>query len=103
MELVRPTHGLYFMGARIFNIGNTIIIGSINIEVDITSFTGNPANVQYVEFFIDGVSKMTDSIAPYGWIINEQLFGSHEIKVTAHTTEDVSITKTIDALFFILF
>jgi len=101
MTLARPTNGLYLMGIRIFNLGSTVIIGSINIEVDISSFTGGPANVQYVEFFIDGVSKMTDTSAPYGWTLNEQTFGTHEIKVVAHTSEGVSITKTIDAMVFI--
>jgi hypothetical protein len=101
MELARPTNGLYLFGNRIFGISNTIIIGGINIEVDITSFTGGPANVQYVEFFVDGVSKMTDTSAPYGWTLNEQMFGTHEIKVTAHTVEGASITRTISAMVFI--
>ena len=101
MDLAKPTKGLYLMGNRIFNIGKTIIIGSINIEVDISSFTTGPSDVQYVEFFIDGVSKMTDSSAPYSWTLSEQTFGTHEIKVTAHNSEGSSITKTIDAMIFI--
>ena len=72
-----------------------------NIEVDISSFTGSSSDVQYVEFFIDGVSKMTDSTAPYGWTLSEQLFGTHEIKVTAYSGDGPSITKTIDAMIFI--
>ena len=103
MTLARPTNGLYLFGNRIFSMGSTVIIGSINIEVDISSFTGGPANVQYVEFFVDDVSKMTDTSAPYGWTLNEQTFGTHEIKVVAHTSEDVSITRTINAMVFILF
>jgi len=101
MELAKPTNGLYIMGNRIFNIGSTIILGGIDIEVDISSFTSVPSDVQYVEFFIDGVSKMTDSSAPFGWTLNEQMFGTHEIKVTAHSGEGPSITKTIDAMIFI--
>jgi len=102
MELAKPTNGLYLMGNRIFKIGSTIILGSINIEVEISSFTSDPSDVQYVEFFIDGTSKMTDSTAPYGWILSEQMFGTHEIKVTAHSGDGSSITKTIDAMIFIL-
>jgi hypothetical protein len=101
MELARPTNGLYIMGNKIFNIGSTVIIGSINIDVSIVPFTQSPADVSYVEFFIDGVSKITDSSAPYTWTLNEQLFGTHEIKVVVHTGEGDSITETIDAMMFI--
>jgi hypothetical protein len=45
---------------------------------------------------------MTDTVGPYEWTLKEQLFGTHEIKVTAHTNEGVSISKTIDAMVFIL-
>ena len=59
--------------------------------------------IGYVEFLIDDVSKMTDTSAPYGWTLNEQMFGTHEIRVTAFTSEGVSITKAVDVMVFILF
>jgi len=100
MEIAKPASSLYIFGTELFKLGNPFIIGGINIEVTVTSISGSGPDVEYVEFFIDGVSKMIDSAAPFEWMLDEQLFGAHEIKVTAYGG-DGSITKTIGATFLI--
>ena len=100
MEIAKPASSLYIFGTELFKLGKPFIIGGINIEVTVTSISGSGPDVEYVEFFIDGVSKMIDSAAPFEWTLDEQLFGAHEIKVTAYGG-DGSITKTIGATFLI--
>jgi hypothetical protein len=50
----------------------------------------------YVEFFIDDVSKATVTTAPFEWTLDEQAFGEHTIKVVAyHSGESVSDSKIV--------
>ena len=63
--------------------------------------TDNSEPVEYVEFFIDDVSRIIDTDEPYEWVLDENLFGRHTIKAIAFDSEGGYVEDTIDATFFI--
>jgi hypothetical protein len=87
---------------ELFGTSQPIIIGNIDIIADVESFTSSAADVEYVEFLIDGNSKMIDSQAPYVWRLDDQLFGNHEITVKAVSSNDEVIIETVDAMCLII-
>ena len=62
----------YIFGIELFKLSKPVIIGPINIEVEINYITINGPNVNYVEFFIDNDLKIIDSEEPYEWILDEK-------------------------------
>ena len=83
-----PKEGwLYIFGTPVKEVlfGRTKIIGSITVEVDASDIVVEEQDVtgiDYVEFYLDGVSQATISESPYTWTLTRNL-GFHEIKVVA--------------------
>ena len=92
----------YLFGIELFPMGKPLIIGPIDVIADVDMISNNGPDVDYVEFFIDGESKMTDTEAPYVWTLDDQLLGDHEITVTVHSI-DGSISESIIATLIIPF
>ena len=61
------------------SVKNTIIIGNIDIEVEIIG-----EEVNHVDFFIDESLKFIDDIPPYLLNLEELLFFKHTIKIIAY-------------------
>ena len=96
LSLDQPENALYIFGVELFGLGKPVIIGPIDIVVSVEAFTTAPANLDYVEFFVDGESMMVDTEAPFIWSLDQQLFGSHTIKVDAVAGDEV-VSESVQA------
>jgi parallel beta-helix repeat protein len=88
VKIQTPTNGLYLWGLRLFSglfRKNTIIYGSINIQVEATDAQSGIAKV---EFLIDDSlnPEFVDTQAPYSWTWSTPslLFHKHTIIVIAY-------------------
>jgi hypothetical protein len=82
VEIINPlNNSLYIKNNMFLQIfRTTVIIGSIDIEVDAYD-TGS--GIDYVEFYIDNVIKDTSYGPIYNWTWSELSFRRHYIKVVA--------------------
>lgn len=88
VELSQPLEGwLYLFNSPLREVffGRTKVVGSLSIiaeahdiEIEGEEMTG----MDYVEFFVDGISEFIDTDAPYEWTLERHL-GIHEIKAVA--------------------
>jgi len=82
VEITRPKPGyLYLFDKEIFNIGFTLVIGPITIEVE------TDINTTEVDFYIDNNLKFSDDNMPYSRVWNEQAFGRRSIKAVGRNVE----------------
>ena len=97
LVLSKPVDGLYLFNKRFLNLQKTVIIGAITVEAAAVPYQeGSEANVDYMEFFVDNVSKAVDNESPYSWIWDERVFGVHTVKVVAHADDDaVEVSKDV--------
>ena len=96
IEITKPKEGwLYVFNKPIMQVGKTIVIGRITVEVDTYSSKG----IDRVEFYIDNELKFIDDDEPYQWLWNEKAFGIHKIKVVAYSGKNFSIDE-IEVLIF---
>jgi PKD repeat protein len=100
LDITNPENGLYLFGNQFLNIQKTIIIGAITVEATLTPYGETPANVDYVEFLVDGVVKATVESAPFEWNWDETTFGQHTLKTIAYNNEE-SIEDSIEVTTFI--
>ena len=75
----KPWKGLYISNNRIIPFFITIVIGSIDIEINVTDESG----IEYVALYIDGNEVSNFTAPPYTWTWSEKTFGKHEIKIVA--------------------
>lgn len=79
--LEKPLNGLYFYNGRLVPLKDkTIIIGPIEIELDITDRSG----VDHVCFFIDDELVKTIDNAPFEWYMNQKLTGRHSLDIEVY-------------------
>jgi hypothetical protein len=103
-------NGLYIFGMRLLPIRSTILIGSAEFEVSIESFTQESANVDHVDFLLDGevVKTFTDGGGgpygggPYVWSVDQQVMGRYIIQVKAYTSDGEIVTDQITATLLII-
>ncbi len=91
--IIKPENGkLYFMDEEITSIPSyiPIIIGWITVEVE--------TNGESVEFYIDDTLRYRDDKPPFQWVLDEKLFGLHEIKTVVYDTK--KIDDKINILIF---
>lgn len=75
--MMKPSKGLYFFNVRAFPFGNTIIIGGVDVELDIN----DNFEIKNVEFIVDDVSLSTVEYEPFSWRMNiRTLGGTHMLK-----------------------
>jgi hypothetical protein len=74
----------------------TMIIGKIDVELQVNVFSGT---VQKIEFYMDNTLQFTDTEAPYIWTWNKLSFFRHTIKIIAYydafnaTSNQISVWK----------
>lgn len=66
------------IGSTLF--GNTIIIGKINVEVNVI----DENNVSKVEFFIDDIKQYENDNKPFNWIWDKNFFFNHTLLIKTH-------------------
>jgi C1A family cysteine protease len=104
INLTYPQEGwLYIFNNPIKQVlfGRTKVIGSLSVEIeanDIYVEEEDITGIDYVEFYLDGVSQYTTSESPYVWNL-ERNIGFHEIKIIAFDgAGNPSNTITLDIL-----
>lgn len=104
--IIQPAENyLYFNGKRIIPIRNTIIIGDINIQVSVFTFS---QEIEKVEFYIDQELVFADFEEPYEWLwekqsltISLQNIGfKHDIEIIAYCDENI-LSDDISVLRFL--
>jgi len=95
LQFTSPERALYIGNKKIIPFLTTIIVGSINIEVQASDYE---SGIDRVEFYIDNELKKTDNLAPYSWIWNERtpFRFRHTIKAVAYDIEGNSAVKEAD-------
>jgi hypothetical protein len=100
VEITNPTNGLYLFGNKFINIPRTIIIGDITFEAMLNPYDPmSTPDFDYVEFFMNDVSKATVTSAPFEWTFDEQAFGDFTIDVVAYHSGE-TVTDSIDVTIF---
>lgn len=91
----KPKEGyLYLFGREISKtlFGRTIVIGGINIELDVVDET---SGVERVEFYVNDILKYTDNEPPYEWSFDERVFGNCRIEIIAYNNAGNYASKEI--------
>jgi len=85
INIIKPEeNSLYIFDKKIIPLSrNTIILGGITIEVDIS----NQSDVYKIEFYIDNSLEETIYKPPYSWVWNKPTIGQHWMRVLAYDKE----------------
>jgi len=78
IEITHPDNGFYFNNNKIFPFIASVMIGDALIR------TNTSGDIQYVEFYLDGVLIDTDMEEPFEWLWDEVDFFKHTVKVVAY-------------------
>lgn len=83
VKIEKPRGYLYIFGKPIIALPNeyTIIIGKITAEV---LAEDGQTDIKRVEFYLDGELMATIEEEPYKYVINEQMYGKHELTAVAY-------------------
>ena len=84
IDILKPKHGIYINNKMITAFFVPVIIGTVDVEVNVTLNGGNP--IDHVEIIIDGVSENNLTSEPYTYQWNEKtpFRFRHLIEVIAH-------------------
>lgn len=78
IEITHPDNGFYFNNNKLFPFITSVMIGDALIR------TNTSGDIQYVEFYLDGVLIDTDMEEPFEWLWDEVDFFKHTVKVVAY-------------------
>jgi hypothetical protein len=81
MEITNPKNAIYLRNKEIMPFPVPVIIGKIDINVDVINLE---YGIDRVEFYIDGILKETDITEPYSLVWDERDFFRHTIKTVAY-------------------
>lgn len=74
--------------------GNTVILGSLDMEVSATE------GIETVEFYVDGELRYTDEDAPFSWHWDERIFWRHMLTAIGYGDAGEVIERTTDVMIF---
>jgi len=85
VEILCPVKGFYIKNNKILPIKKTIIIGDIDIQVDVSV---KKAEIEKVEFYINDQLKYSDTTIPYSWTWDKKPFlrFRHKIEIIIYDT-----------------
>ena len=92
LTLTQPVNGLYFRNHRIFPMPVPLIFGSITVQV---SATDESTGVMNVLFIIDETLKGTKDSQPFQWTWDENIKGSHTLKIITYDFAGNIATKEL--------
>ena len=78
IKIIYPENGVYINGNKIFPFIKSVMIGDALIR------TNTPEDIQYVEFYVDGLLMDSDVDEPFEWVWDEIDFLKHTVKVVAY-------------------
>jgi hypothetical protein len=98
VNIDKPENGLYLFNRKVLQLGRTVIIGPITIEIDADAISG----IYKVEFYVDDVLEEIIYEEPFYWYMNQRLFGQHSLKVIVydHTGNTAIESKDITVYNF---
>jgi hypothetical protein len=76
--LIKPSKGLYLGNGKIVTLPFTLIIGSINVQVETPGFQNQPT----VYFYVNDKFQYEDTKEPYSWFWDDAFFGNYELRVS---------------------
>jgi thiol-disulfide isomerase/thioredoxin len=83
INITKPDKGLYLANEKIRDMGQTIIIGTVDVEVEASS---ELSGIDKVEFYVNGQFRSEDRFYPYrfrNWK-ERGIFGSYTLKAVAY-------------------
>jgi parallel beta-helix repeat protein len=95
INITSPKNGLYLFGRKIITLPFTIIIGSINIEVNATD---GESGINRVEFYVNNILKYTKEEIPYTWLWNETIMGKQKLKTIAYDNNENNASDEIEVI-----
>jgi hypothetical protein len=101
LELEQPRDFLYFFNIELFGLSRPVIIGPIDVMVEVDCFAGACADISFVEFMVDDEVLMIDSQEPYMWRLDTQMMGVHEIAARAVASDGAISESRVEAQVFI--
>jgi len=101
LSLEQPRNFLYLFNVELFGLGRPVVIGPVDVAVDVECFAGVCADINYVEFLVDGVVLETCSVEPFMFRLDEPFMGGHEISAVAFASDGSSVSVGVDAQLFI--
>jgi len=95
IEITKPQNRIYYKNKMIFPFYFPLIIGPVDIEINISLLYGNP--IDHVEILIDNTSKYNFTTGPYIYHWNERtLFRfRHTIEIIVHRNYDSDAYKKL--------
>ena len=102
VKIIKPDKAIYIMNKEIIPFFTPLIIGRIDIEVNV--IYNDQSEINRVEFYIDDELKETDISGPYSWMWDERtpLRFRHTIKVMAYdNTGNYSASDEINVWKFL--
>jgi len=92
----KPYRGVYIFNRKILPSLITVVIGKIDVEMDIYG----PVWEDYTEYVVDGVVRHVDIFNNHTWTWDERIFFRHELKVVVHTVTGKILEKSIKVWIF---
>ena len=92
----KPYRGIYVFNRKIFPSLITIVIGKIDVKIDVYG----PVWENYTEYIVDGVVKYVDYTHQHFWTWDERVFFRHELRVIVHTVTGKTLEKSIKVWIF---
>ena len=92
----KPYRGIYIFNRKILPSLITVVIGKIDVEMDVYG----PVWEDYTEYVVDGVVRYVDPFNNHTWTWDERLFFRHELKVVVHTITGKTLEKSIKVWIF---
>jgi len=95
VDILKPKNGIYYKNEMIIPFYFPIIIGPVDLEIDVTLNSGIP--IDHVEILIDGISKYNFTTEPYIYHWNEKtpLRFRHKLEIIAHRNYASDATKEL--------
>lgn len=90
VAIVKPGNGIYWRNKKLLEYCVPVVIGSIDVEVQIT----NASEIDHVDFYLDDTLQAVDSLEPFSWRWDKRAFGVYTVKVIAYHQENSASFET---------
>jgi len=96
ISIINPGNALYLNNNELFALKTPIIVGDIDIVLDVTDNIG----ISYVKIYVNNQEKFTFTDSPYVWTWDEKMFGKATIDVLVFDISGNKADDTIDVWKF---
>ncbi len=87
LQVTKPQNALYLRDHLLFSLPAPVCIGRITVEASAVSLH---ANIEKVEFYVDGVLQTTVTTEPFQWTWSSPAWFRHQLSVIAYNDENMS-------------